>query len=130
MKITKQARHEAKQLLRACIVDGVLEESRVRETVRQTIAKKPRGYLAILSHFERLVKLETDRRTARIESATSLSPEQRAAVENNLTRHYGRGLHISFAENPSLLGGLRIKVGSDVYDGTVRSRLNNLQERF
>ena len=41
-----------------------------------------------------------------------------------------QGLNISFAQNPALLGGLRIKVGSDVYDGSVQARLEDLEESF
>ncbi len=40
------------------------------------------------------------------------------------------GLTISFAQNPALIGGLRIQVGSDVYDGSVRARLESLRETF
>ena len=96
----------------------------------QVIAAKPRGYLAILSHFKRLVKLDLERRSARIESAVPLTAELQASVENNLARLYGAGLNLSFAQNPALIGGLRIKVGSDVYDSTVQGRLAALQESF
>ena len=72
MKITKQARRDAKQLFRSCLLNGLLDENRVRQVVQQVIAQKPRGYLAILSHFQRLVKLDVARRTARIESAVQL----------------------------------------------------------
>ena len=69
VKISKQARRDAKQLFHACRVNGLLDEAKVRQVVQQVIAAKPRGYLAILSHFQRLVKLDLDRRTARVESA-------------------------------------------------------------
>ena len=130
MNISKQSRREAKQLYRACVVNGVMDEGRVRETVSKVIASKPRGYLGILAHFQRLVKLELDRRTARIESAAALAPELQEGVRANLTRIYGPGLSISFAQNPALIGGLRIKVGSDVYDGSIQARLKSLQEAF
>jgi F-type H+-transporting ATPase subunit delta len=128
--ISKQARREAQQLFRSCQVDGLLEGERVRRVVLQVIAAKPRGYLAILSHFKRLVKLDLERRSARIESAVPLTAELQASVENNLARLYGAGLNLSFAQNPALIGGLRIKVGSDVYDSTVQGRLAALQESF
>jgi len=128
--ISKQARREAQQLFRSCQVDGLLEGERVRRVVWQVIAEKPRGYLAILSHFKRLVKLDLERRSARIESAVPLTAELQASVENNLARLYGAGLNLSFAQNPALIGGLRIKVGSDVYDSTVQGRLAALQESF
>ena len=130
MKISKQARRDAKELFRSSIVNGVLDENRVREVVGKVAQAKPRGYVEILSHFQRLVKLEVERRTAKVESAVPLSPDIQAEVTNKLGKIYGQGLNISFAQNPALLGGLRIKVGSDVYDGSVQARLEDLVESF
>ena len=130
MRISKQTRRDAKQLFRICLADGLLDEHRVRQAVQRVVAGKPRGYLAILSHFERLVKIELERRTAKVESAASLTPDLQANVQASLSRAYGPGLNISFAQNPDLIGGLRIKVGSDVYDGSVKARLAALEEQF
>jgi|SRR4051812_14446152 F-type H+-transporting ATPase subunit delta len=130
MKITKQARRDAKQLFRSCVVNGVLEDNKARQAVQKVLELKPRGYIALLSHFQRLLKLDIDRRTAKIESATPLAPDMQQQVQANLTRIYGQGLNISFTQNPALIGGLRIKVGSDVYDGSVQARLTALQEAF
>jgi F-type H+-transporting ATPase subunit delta len=130
MKISKQARREAKELFRISVVNGVLDENRVRQAATKVAELKPRGYIGILLHFHRLVKLELERRTAKVESAVALPPEIQAEVTNKLSRIYGQGLNISFAQNPALLGGLRIKVGSDVYDGSVQARLESLVESF
>jgi F-type H+-transporting ATPase subunit delta len=130
MKITKQARRDAKQLFKSCVVNGLLDEKRAGQAVDELLALKPRGYLAILSHFGRLVKLDVERRTARVESAVPLPSDLQSRVQTGLARHYGQGLSISFGQNPALIGGLRIKVGSDVYDGSVQARLNALQESF
>jgi F-type H+-transporting ATPase subunit delta len=130
MKISKQARRDAKELFRSCVVNGALDADRVRKAVSAVIAQKPRGYVGILSQFARLVKLDEDRRTARVESAIALTPEQQAAVTRDLTQKYGPGLNVSYLQNPALLGGLRVQVGSDVIDGSVRSRLENLRETF
>ena|SRR5882672_8524811 len=130
MKISKQARRDAKQLFRSCLANGLLDENRARQAIKKVLELKPRGYLQILSQFQRLVKLDVERRTARVESASPLASDLQAKVRENLTRAYGQGLSISFTENPGLIGGLRIKVGSDVYDGSVQARLQALQERF
>jgi len=130
MKISKQARRGAKELFHDCIVNGVLDENRIRNVVSKVAELKPRGYFEILSHFQRLVKLEVERRTAKVESAAPLSPEVQTEVKNKLGKLYGQGLNISFTQNPALLGGLRIKVGSDVYDGSVQARLEGLVESF
>ena len=130
MKISKQERRDAKELFRSCRVNGVLDEGRVREVVGKVIAAKPRGYLPILSQFARLVKLDLDRRTAFVESAVPLGDAQQASVKANLTQRYGPGLIFSFSQNPALLGGLRVQVGSDVFDGSVKARLAELEESF
>ncbi|MBM3833720.1 MAG: F0F1 ATP synthase subunit delta [Verrucomicrobia bacterium] len=130
MKISKQARRDAKELFRSCLVNGALDANRVRQVVQLVTTQKPRGYIAILSHFERLVKLEEARRTAKVESAAPLAPDLQASVRNDLARVYGPGLNVSFSQNPSLIGGMRIRVGSDVYDGSIQARLTALQESF
>jgi len=130
MKVSKQARREAKALFRSCLRDGALDEARAKATVQWLLERKPRGYLAIASHFHRLVKLELDRRAAHVESAAPLTPELQARIQSNLTRLYGPGLNITFVQNPGLIGGVRVKVASDVYDGSVQARLNQLAASF
>ena len=130
MKISKQARRDAKQLFRSCLVNGLLDEGRAREAFKKIIELKPRGYVQILSQLQRLIKLDIERRTARVESPVALSDDLQTKVRQNLAKVYGQGLTISFAQNPALLGGLRIKVGSDVYDGSVQARLRALEESF
>jgi len=130
MKISKQARRDARQLLRACMANAVLDDTRVRQAVQSVIRDRPRGYLAVLTQFYRLVRLETARRTARVESATPLSPQFQSQLQAELSRKYGAGLSFVFVENPALLGGLRIQVGGDVYNGSVQGRLAALQECF
>lgn len=130
MKISKRSKRDAKALFRSAVVNGVMDEGKVRIAVKAVLEKKPRGYLAILEHLQRLVKLETDRRSARVESAIALSPEQQAGVNSSLERIYGRGLNITFSLNPALVGGLRVRVGSDVYDGSIAARLQLLEEAF
>jgi F-type H+-transporting ATPase subunit delta len=73
------------------------------------------------------VKLDIDRRTARVENAVETTPAQVEAIKANLERQYGSGLNVSFWVNPALIGGLRIQVGSDIYDGSVAGRLAEIK---
>jgi F-type H+-transporting ATPase subunit delta len=130
MKISKQAQHDARQLFRSCQVRGLLDEGRVRQTVALLLAQKPRRYIEILSRLHRLVKLDVERRTARVESPTPLPADLRADVAVRLKKIYGQGLEFFFDRNPALIGGLRVKVGSDLYDGSVQARLNTLAQQF
>ena len=130
MKISKQAKRDAKHLFNTCKLNGLLDDERVRQSVLAVVARKPRGYVAILSHLHRLVKLDLDRRAALVESAVALTPAQQSAVQQNLVQRYGAGLNIAFAQNAALIGGLRIKVGSDLIDGSVQNRIAALAESF
>jgi F-type H+-transporting ATPase subunit delta len=94
------------------------------------VDRKPRAYIQILNHLLKLVKTDIHSRTARIESADSLDDATRKSVEKLLVDRYGTSLMISFDVNPALIGGMRIQVGSDVYDASIRSRLQKIGESF
>jgi len=126
MKISKEARRTSRQLFRACMADGKLDEARVRTVVSSVSQSKPRGYIAILDAFARLVANEVDRQRAIVESATTLTPAIQADLQASLSKKYGRTLSLEFQTRPELLGGIRIKVGSDVWDGSVKARLEAL----
>src|SRR5208283_4431534 len=130
MKISKQAQRDARQLFRSCQVNGLLDAGRVRQAVTLVLARKPRRYVEILSRFHRLVKLDVERRTARVESAVPLPADLQTDVKGRLKKIYGAGVEISFDQNPALIGGLRVKVGSDLYDGSVQAKLERLAAGF
>jgi F-type H+-transporting ATPase subunit delta len=130
MKSTRRTRRAARQLFRLCVVDGRLDEERVRRVARRIAESRRRGGLAVLSDLQRLVRLDRERHTAVVESATSLSDDVREDVKTGLARIYGTELETSFEHNPALIGGMRIRVGSDVYDGSVRSKLEALETRL
>jgi len=130
MKSKRQQQREAKRLFRLCMANGSLDETRVRRIVDQIVAAERPGSLNVLSRFQRLVRLDREAHSARVESASSLPDDVRARIEAGLARMYGSGIVTSFAQNPALLGGVRITVGSDVYDGSIQDRLAALEERF
>jgi F-type H+-transporting ATPase subunit delta len=130
MKITRQARREAKRLFQCCLVEGRLDEARVRGAVKGLVEKKPRHYLPVLAALGRFVRLELERRRASVQSAVPLGSELERRVGANLERLYGAGLEIGFKQEAELIGGMRVQVGNDVYDGSVRARLERLQETF
>jgi F-type H+-transporting ATPase subunit delta len=127
---TKQAKREARQLFRLCLLNGTLDEDRVRESVRTVIRLRRRGYLTVLSFFCRLVKLDRTQHTARIESAEPVPDDVRVCVQVNLERAYGPGLVTEFVLNRELIGGMRVCVGSDVIDRSVQAGITELKRRF
>lgn len=130
MKTSKLALREARQLFRTCQVNGLLDHNRVRQALARLSERQPRGYLQILERLHRLVKLDLEQRVARVESAAPLTADLQSEITAQITGRYGQGMNISFAQNPALIGGLRIQAGSDLYDGSVKTRLEKLEESF
>jgi F-type H+-transporting ATPase subunit delta len=130
MNATRKVRRSARRLLRLCLVNGRLDHDRVRETAQRIAASRRRGALGMLMQFHRLVRLEREHHSVIVESAVPLGIGIREGIAAGVTRRYGPGLQTAFADNPALIGGLRIKVGSDVYDGSLRTRLAALAARL
>ena len=130
MKMTTTIRREAKRFFHLCLVNGTLDEQRVRQVVERVLESRPRGYLVLLGELQRLIKLDRTAHTAEVESAEPLPDDLRLRVQTGLEEMYGAGISTSFVRNPALIGGMRIKVGSDVYDGSVRAELDALEKRF
>src|SRR5437762_13809195 len=130
MQVKKEVRQIAREMLRTSFTDGQLDRGRILSVVDSVLAKRPRNYLKILEYYKRLLRLEAEKRHARIETATPLEPQTAAQISLNLARRYGNDLTTEFAVNPALLGGMRIRVGSDVWDSSVRNCLERLQQQL
>ena len=130
MKTGRQAKQEAQELWQACLVNGAVDPSRVRMVVDQTIAENHTGTFSVLKHFFRRVRLDADRHTATVATAAPLDPAVREEVERALTKQYGTAIRTTFLVDPALIGGMRVQVGSDLYDGSVKAGLAALESSF
>ena len=130
MKINKDIRRLARNLVRASFVDGALDRERINSFVRSIIAEKPRSYILLLEDYRRLLRLEVEKRSATIESASELDSAAGRQIVAGLQSKYGNSLTTDFVVNPALLGGVRVRVGSDVWDSSVRNRLERLQQKL
>ena len=130
MKISKDAARAARQLLRLSHKDGRLDSGLIKEITSRIAESKPRGYLAILQEYARLLRLEAGKFQALIESAIELGAQAGNALVDDLRAKYGDDLKAEFRVNPELIGGMRVKVGSDVWDGSVRARLTELKNKL
>src|SRR5437762_472836 len=129
MNTARQIGRDAKELWRLCLVRGSLDESRARLVANGLAESRRAGALTILKTFLRLVKLDRARGTALIASASPLDADVRADVEDGLARRYGRDIAASFVVDPSLIGGMCVTIGSELYDGSVRAGLAALEAR-
>jgi F-type H+-transporting ATPase subunit delta len=66
--------------------------------------------------------------TGRIASAVPLTKEEQAALRDKLQARFSQPLDLRFEVEPSLLGGVRVRVGDEVIDGSVKSKLDALAQ--
>jgi len=130
MKISKVAATTARRLFGLCQTDGKLDETKLRTVISKLVESKPRDYAAILSALQRLTRLDLERRKVTIESAVELDDASRQRAVAGLAKQYGTDLVVQYQVTPALLGGLRIRVGNDVFDGSVQGRLDRLAAAF
>ena len=128
MKIPREARKLSRELFGLTVRTGKLDPAIARDVADTLLREKPRFYFLILKEFTRLVHLELLKHHALIESAEPLDAEDRAAVQQHLLQRFGKDTTFAFQDRPALLGGIRVKVGSDVWDGSVRARLDSLSK--
>jgi len=130
MKIDRHARQSAKKYFRACVKpDGSLDEAGIRDIVQLLVTQKPRNYLPTLCRLQRLVELAIEERTVQVESATPLA-DRGAGIFRDLETRFGPASRTYYEEKPALLGGLRIRRGSNIWDGSLSARLERLQQAF
>lgn len=127
MKVSKESRKGASALLKSCLNAGVLDEGKVSQVLQALTERQPTGLSQILREYHRLVRLHIDRRTAVVESAQSLPAAQQTNLRSSLSRRFGADLRFEFRVNPELIGGIKIRVGSEVFEASVKERLNRLQ---
>ena len=130
MKISKTAAATARRLFRLCQTAGRFDENKLRQVISGLVESKPRDYRGILSALHRLTRLELDRKKVVIESAVELDEASRQRAVAGLASQYGSNLEVSYQTNPALLGGLRIRVGNDVFDGSVQGRIDRFASAF
>lgn len=130
MKASKTAIATARRLFRLCQTGGKLDHAKLRSVFTRVAAEKPRDYQGILAALHKLVRLDLAKRKVFVESSVELDGATRQRLFQDLALKYGSDLDVSYAIVPALLGGLRIQVGDDVYDGSVQGRLDRLANAF
>lgn len=118
---------------RLALVDSLLRSAgpATRAIVRHVV-QLPRGRKPVeaLDRAQGIVADATGRLVAVVETARPLSAAQANAVSERLESAYGRKIALNQVIEPDLVAGLRITVGDDVIDGTVRARLDDLRLRL
>ena len=123
-KITKLA----KKLLELSKDSGVVTESKVAEVLAGFQQVQHRRHLTVLKTFLNYLRREVALQTAVVSTPTGISEDALKAIEVQFSKLYNRPVNAVTQPDTSLLAGVRVRVGDDVYDASVAGRLQRLAE--
>jgi F-type H+-transporting ATPase subunit delta len=126
MAADKQTKLLAKQLFKLSVVNGVVSPEQVAGVLGWVEKTSPRRPVALLKAYHHRIALELAKSRAEVEHAGPVSDASLKQIEAAMTKRYARVVTASAKPNASLLAGLRVRVGSDVYESSVAGQLAKL----
>lgn len=121
-----KARQLARQLFKLSLVDGVVSPDRVTEVLEYVEKTKPASPALVLQAYHHLVATELAKSEALVEHAGSVDRGILEGIASHMSSRYDRKIKAIAKPNSALIAGLRVKVGDDVYESSVSSRLQAL----
>lgn len=122
----KQVQQLARQLFRLSVVDGEVSAERVAGVLAYVEKNRPSHPVAVLRAYQRLISAEVARSRAVVDHAGPLASGVLESISTAMTRRYGRRITSSARRNDSLIAGVRVRVGDDVYESSVSGQLEQL----
>ncbi len=130
MKLTQEVRLSAKRLFKLAVAGDKINEERILAIVDDVLKRKPRHYIPILKRFVALLKFEIEKQTLTISSAKKMEQSEIHQIVAAMNRLFSQVNYIRSEIDPSLIGGLKIKLGSNVWDDSVRGRLQKVEREL
>ena len=128
MKRDKKIIQLAKKLVELSKEDGLVTEARVDEVLAGLKQIRHRSYLIILKTFLVRLRRELALQTAVVSTPNLLSEETLEKISAKYSAIYGRTISAEVEEDTSLIAGVRVRVGDDLYDASVAGRLQRLAD--
>ena len=123
MAANKQTKLLAKQLFKLSVVNGEVSADRVAGVLGWIEKHQPRHPLALLQQYHRYIATELAKSRAIVEHAGEVNAATLASIEAAMTKKYSRKVTAVAKPNTALLAGVRVRIGSDVYESSVAGQL-------
>lgn len=123
MAADKQTKLLAKQLFKLSVVNGEVSADRVAGVLGWIEKHQPRHPLALLQLYHRHIANEVAKSRAVVEHAGQVGAATLASIEAAMTKKYARKVTAVAQPNAALLAGLRVRIGSDIYESSVAGQL-------
>ncbi|MGH3735802.1 MAG: F0F1 ATP synthase subunit delta [Micromonosporaceae bacterium] len=109
------------------LLDGKADPVTVRLTELSVSGFGGRNFSASLARLVELAAERRERRVAYVTVAAPLADADEERLSANLSRIYGEQVSLKVTVDPSVIGGISVQIGHDLYDGTVLRRLNQVR---
>lgn len=126
MAANKQTKLLAKQLFKLSLVDGTVSPDRVAGVLGWVEKTAPRHPVAVLRAYHRHIAAELAKSRALVEHAGPVADATLRLIEGAMSQKYRRPIAAVARPNPALLAGLRVRVGSDLYESSAAGQLATL----
>ncbi len=126
MAANKKTKLLAKRLFKLSFANGQISAEQIAGVLGYIEKSAPRHPLALLKLYHRAIATEVAKSRALVEHAGPISDTTLQQIETAMTQKYARPVTASARPDPKLLAGLRIRVGSDLYESTVAGQLATL----
>lgn len=126
----RAASSAAKAALVRELLGGRADAVTVRLVVRLVTHPRGRSLEAGLDALTKLAAARRDRMVAVVTSAVPLSDQQKQRLGAALAKLYGRKMHLNLDVDPEVLGGVMVRIGDEVINGTVADRLDEAARRI
>jgi F-type H+-transporting ATPase subunit delta len=124
----KQIQQLARQFYKLSFANGVISSEQVRGVLEYIEKHRPAHSMAVLKAYQRLVAAEVARGQAVVEHAGPIAPGALDAIASALMNKYGRPVTALAKRNDSLLAGVRVRIGDDLYESSVAGQLAELAQ--
>ncbi len=121
--VSVKTRAFVKQLVQLSLVDGRVSSEQVAGILEYLEKNPPARPVALLQAYHKAIAAEIAKGEARIEHAGPVTAEALAAIAAALGQRYGRPVSPLATANSTLLAGLRVRIGDDVYESSVAGQL-------
>jgi F-type H+-transporting ATPase subunit delta len=126
----KAASHGAKASLLSELLGGRANPVTERIVVRLVTHPRGRSLETGIDALSRLAAARRNRMVAVVVSAVPLSDQQKQRLGASLAKLYGRQVHLNLDVDPTVLGGITVRVGDEVINGTIQDRLDEAARRM
>jgi len=126
MKRDKKITQFAKKLVELSKDNGIVTEAKVTEVLAGLKQTQPRHYSTILKTFLSHIRREVALQTAVVYTPTALSDQTLEEIKKQFTQKYNRSIDVITEQDDSLIAGIRVRIGDDVYDASLTGRLKQL----